>query len=407
MSSVVLFWFRRDLRLHDNTALNKAVEYCKKTNSKLFPLFIFDPNILSELDEDDLRVNFIHQSLTKIQNTLNEFNSNLNTFHNDPNEVFKNLINQHTVVAIYCNEDYEPYAINRDLEIKQLCKQNNIEFNEYKDQVIFHKDDIVKADGSPYVVYTPYKNKWLTKFQDLNLSTKKFSGQQVLVTEPPIDIISLKSIGFTFNNTSIPDSTISESLISHYDKTRDFPSVNKGTSRIGVHLRFGTISIRELIHNIQKMPNYETYLNELIWREFFMQILWHFPKTVNSAFKPKYDRIQWSNNEELFYRWKSGTTGYPIVDAGMRELKETGYMHNRVRMIVASFLCKHLLIDWRWGEAYFANHLLDYELASNIGNWQWASGSGVDAAPYFRIFNPHTQLKKFDPKHEYIKKMDS
>lgn len=403
MNSITLFWFRRDLRLQDNTALNKAIQHCRQTQSKLFPIFIFDKNILSELPSNDARVSFIHETLKTLHEKFQEKGSNLHTYFDTPLKVFNELSSKYAIDALFCNEDYEPYALQREERIKEFCNLRQITFKTYKDHVIFHKDDIVKSDGAPYVVYTPYKNVWLSKFYQLKLESLTESLENVCLPERPTDMVSLESMGFNTSDLKIPDSKFETPTISNYAQTRDFPSQLKGTSLLGIHLRFGTISIRELILDILSIKNHETFLSELIWREFFIQILWHFPHTVKSSFKPQYDRIEWKNNEILFEHWKNGTTGYPIVDAGMRQLKQTGYMHNRVRMIVASFLCKHLLIDWRWGEAHFAKHLLDYELASNVGNWQWASGSGVDAAPYFRIFNPHTQLKKFDPHLEYVK----
>lgn len=404
MKTITLFWFRRDLRLSDNTALNEAIKHCKETNSFLMPLFVFDSKILSELDAEDHRLSFINSAIEEINNKLQESGSNLTTFLGSPKTVFKKLFEIYSIDAVFCNEDYEPYARERDQSIKELCENHNAVFFAFKDQVIFHKDEIVKSDGTPYVVYTPYKNQWLSAFEQLDLKVNNSVDFSVFIKEPPKAILSLEELGFKKSHLNYPSLKVELSVIDNYQKTRDIPSNENGTSHLGVHLRFGTISIRELILHVQKTKNHQTFLSELIWREFFMQILWHFPHTVNQSFKPQYDRIQWRNNEDEFERWKNGTTGYPIVDAGMRELNQTGYMHNRVRMICASFLCKHLLIDWRWGEAYFAQKLLDYELASNVGNWQWASGSGVDAAPYFRIFNPHTQLKKFDSSLKYVQK---
>ncbi len=404
MKKITLFWFRRDLRLSDNTALNEAVKHCKANGSVLMPLFIFDSEILSELDKDDHRLSFIYAANESINQKLQDQESNLRTFQGTPILVFTELFKSYSIDAVFCNEDYEPYARERDQSIKVLCEKNHLFFHSFKDQVIFHKDEIVKADGSPYVVYTPYKNQWLSAFEQLDIKVHNTLDYNVFLKEPPKPMISLIDLGFERSNRKFPSSELQLSVVDNYQNTRDIPSNENGTSHLGVHLRFGTISIRQLILDIQTTKNHHTFLSELIWREFFMQILWHYPHTVHQSFKPQYDRIQWRNNRDEFDRWKNGTTGYPIVDAGMRELNQTGYMHNRVRMICASFLCKHLLIDWRWGEAYFAQKLMDYELASNIGNWQWASGSGVDAAPYFRIFNPHTQLKKFDPSLKYVQK---
>ncbi len=402
MEKITLFWFRRDLRLNDNTALNEAIKHCKATDSFLMPLFVFDSNILSELNSDDHRLSFIHSYLDDIHKKLQGNGSNLNTFLGSPKDVFKNLFENYSIDAVFCNEDYEPYAKDRDQLIKELCESHHAGFFNFKDQVIFHKDEIVKSDGTPYVVYTPYKNQWLSSFEKLVLELNNSVDFSVFIKESPKSIFTIEELGFKKSHLNFPSLEVELSVIDNYQNTRDIPSNENGTSHLGVHLRFGTISIRALLLHIQNTQNHQTFLSELIWREFFMQILWHFPHTVNKSFKPQYDRIQWRNDLDEFERWKTGTTGYPIVDAGMRELNQTGYMHNRVRMICASFLCKHLLIDWRWGEAYFAQQLLDYELASNVGNWQWASGSGVDAAPYFRIFNPHTQLKKFDSSLKYV-----
>ncbi len=397
---VSIFWFRRDLRIVDNVGLMHAL----KQSPKVLPIFIFDKEILSHLPKKDARVTFIHESIQSIHKELKEkYNSSLGLYHGHPLEIFKTLVRDFEIDAVYTNHDYEPYAIHRDAQIKEFLGGKNIPMNTYKDQVIFEKNEIVKSDGDPYVVYTPYKNKWKEKFNAESLTkhidTNPLSNNYVQNTQLPY--LELEDLGFEKSSITVPEYEVSEHLIENYEATRNFPAINNGTSRIGPHLRFGTVSIRNIVKKAMEAKN-EVFWNELIWREFFMQILWHFPKTVNHAFKPKYDRIPWRNNEEEFEKWKTGQTGYPLVDAGMRELNTTGYMHNRVRMLVASFLCKHLLIDWRWGEAYFAEKLLDFELSSNVGNWQWAAGSGVDAAPYFRIFNPTTQIEKFDKKKTYI-----
>ncbi len=400
MQKVVLFWFRRDLRLLDNTGLSKALGQ----SSKVLPIFIFDREILHQLPKRDARVSFIHQNLTRINAELKqEYNSSIAIYFGRPLEIFKKLTTDFNLEAVYTNHDYEPYALQRDKRVKEFLDDKAIPFKTFKDQVIFERDEIVKADGSPYVVYTPYKNKWKEKFNSDSF-LKQLEDTALpdnFIQNQELPFLSLSELGFEASSIKVPDYVISDDLIANYEATRNFPAKTPGTSRIGPHLRFGTVSIRKVLKKAIASKN-EVFWNELIWREFFMQILWHFPHTVNNAFKPKYDRIRWRNNEEEFEKWKNGQTGYPLVDAGMRELNATGYMHNRVRMLVASFLCKHLLIDWRWGEAYFAEKLLDFELSSNVGNWQWAAGSGVDAAPYFRIFNPTTQIEKFDKKHVYI-----
>jgi deoxyribodipyrimidine photo-lyase len=393
-----IFWFRRDLRLEDNVGLFHALN----SDEDVLPIFIFDETILSQLPKDDARVAFIHQRLEKIQNQLQAIGKSLAVFHGTPYEVFNKLIDENKVKTVYTNHDYEPYARKRDLDLNLFFKEKNIEFKTSKDQVVFEKSDVVKDDGTPYVVYTPYSNKWKDNFRKTELIYYKSEDLLNKITLHAYSFLSLSDIGFESSKIKVTPYDISNALIENYEATRNFPAMNK-TSYLGIYLRFGAVSIRKMVAKAIESKN-ETFLKELIWREFFMQILWHFPHTINSSFRPKYDEIKWENNEELFQKWCEGKTGYPFVDAGMRELNATGHMHNRVRMIVASFLCKHLLIDWRWGEAYFATKLLDYEQSSNVGNWQWAAGSGVDAAPYFRIFNPTEQIKKFDKDLIYIKK---
>lgn len=395
---MTIFWFRRDLRLDDNIGLYHALT----SGDEVLPIFIFDKAILSQLPKDDARVTFIHDRLTTIQHQLKEIGKSLAVFHGNPIEIFEKLIREQKINSVYINHDYEPYARKRDKEIYQLFKEHAIEFKTNKDQVIFEKSEVVKDDGLPYVVYTPYSRKWKEKFKTIQLVHYESEKKLAKITNHSYPFLSLKEIGFEPSPIKVAPFDISDKLISNYEATRNFPAVN-GTSMLGIYLRFGAVPIRKMVAKAIENNN-ETFWNELIWREFFMQILWHFPHTINKSFKEKYDAIRWNNNETDFKNWCDGKTGYPIVDAGMRELNTTGHMHNRVRMIVASFLCKHLLIDWRWGEAYFALKLLDYEQASNVGNWQWSAGSGVDAAPYFRIFNPTEQIKKFDKDWKYIKK---
>ena len=399
MVKVNVFWFRRDLRLDDNNGLSQAT----KSKYPVLPIFIFDTDITNSLPVNDKRVNFIYDQLQKINNQLNsKFNSSLQVFKDKPIEVFKRLNSEFNINSVYCNHDYEPYSIKRDKSVESYLDSNDSKLLSFKDQVIFEKSEVVKNDGNPYVVYTPYKNKWKIKLkEDVTILDEKIIGNNFFFYKN----YSLKKInfyGFENSNDKIEKFKLTSDIIENYSERRNFPDLN-ATSKIGPYLRFGTISIRKIVSSLLKFKE-DTYLNELIWREFFMQILFNFPHTSNQSFKLKYDKIQWINDEKMFEAWKSGKTGFPIVDAGMRELNKTGFMHNRVRMITASFLCKHLLIDWRWGEKYFALKLNDYEMASNIGNWQWASGSGVDAAPYFRIFNPHTQILKFDKKQHYINK---
>lgn len=396
---VNVFWFRRDLRLDDNAGFKAALQ----GDLPVLPIFIFDTEILEKLPEDDARVTFIFETLQQMRNELQEEHaSSIAMFHGLPKEIFEDLISDYEIKKVFTNRDYEPYAKERDKEIAKLLLKNDIEFLDYKDQVIFEKDEVVKKDGDPYVVYTPYKNVWRDKFSNTELDfhyTTRYMDN--LYQNSRLPNISLRDIGFKTSSLKVSDYKVTPGLIKNYKDKRDYPAM-EGTSRLGPHLRFGTVSIRQMVREADEERN-KTFLDELVWREFFMQILFHFPDTVTDAFKKKYDRINWRNNKEEFELWKQGKTGYPLVDAGMRQLNKSGFMHNRIRMLVGSFLCKHLLIDWRWGEAYFAEKLLDYEMSSNVGNWQWVAGSGVDAAPYFRIFNPTTQIEKFDKYKEYIK----
>lgn len=391
---VTIFWFRRDLRLKDNVALYFAL----KENINVLPLFLFDTEIIDKLeDKDDSRVSFIHNSLRNLKSELEKVGSTLLVVHTTPVKFFKSI----SPKAVYANTDYEPYAKQRDEKVENILASKKITFKKFKDQVIFDTNEIVKADGKPYTVFTPYSKKWKAKLTSRDFkeySIKKYIGN--LIKTAPLPLPTLKQIGFKGTKIEFPQRIIKSVIIQNYNQDRDYPSL-QGTSKLSVHLRFGTMSIRKLV--AEAVTKSESWLNELIWRDFYHMILWHFPK-VDQAFKPAYDQIEWRNNPDEFEAWCEGRTGYPIVDAGMRELNATGFMHNRVRMIVASFLIKHLLIDWRWGEAYFARKLLDFDLAANNGGWQWAAGSGCDAAPYFRVFNPYLQAEKFDPQKVYIKK---
>jgi deoxyribodipyrimidine photo-lyase len=399
MEKISVFWFRRDLRIYDNAGLYHAL----KSQYPVLPLFIFDTNILAELeDRQDRRVQFIHRALERLEADLNKAGSSLIVRMGKPAEVWNELMKAYEIVAVYTNHDYEPYAKGRDEEIRKLLFARNILFHTYKNQVIFEKNEILKNDNTPYTVWTPYSRRWKDALNDFYLTGYPSENYlQNFLKIKPVELPTLETIGFEKTDVEFPPLKMNADLIQHYHETRNFPGTN-GTSRLGVHLRFGTISIREICREAKTLN--AKFLDELIWREFYQMLLWHFPRVVNHAFRPEYDKIKWRNNEEEFERWCNGITGFPIVDAGMRELNQTGFMHNRVRMITASFLTKDLLIDWRWGEAYFAKKLLDYDLASNNGGWQWAAGTGADAAPYFRIFNPSEQAKKFDANHEYIKK---
>jgi len=396
---ITIFWFRRDLRLEDNVGLFHAL----KSDNNVLPIFIFDTDILEKLPKNDARVNFIHDQLTAINAQLNTLESSLAIYSGKPIDIYKKLSVQFNIKAVYTNHDYEPYAIKRDKEIDTFLKSKEIVFNTYKDHVIYERNEIVKDDGTPYKVYTPFSKKWLNAFKNEPLILYPIEGLlDNFIKEKRLPFLSLEAIDFVESAIKVNSYKVTPELIDAYEATRNFPALDN-TSKLGPHLRFGTVSIRKMVVAAAKQEN-NTFLKELIWREFFMQILWHFPQTVTKAFKPKYDTIKWRKSDHDFNLWCQGKTGYPLVDAGMRELNATGFMHNRVRMLVGSFLCKHLLIDWRWGETYFAEKLLDYDLSANVGNWQWAAGSGVDAAPYFRIFNPTTQIEKFDKQHQYIKK---
>ncbi len=392
-------WFRRDLRLEDNAALYFAL----RSPYPVIPLFIFDPEILGQLeDKRDRRVSYILRTLNDLNSEFKKHDSSLHVLHEPVEVAFRRVLGDFDVKEVFINHDYEPYAISRDSKIKRLLNERGVEFNTFKDQVIFERSEIVKPDGLPYTVFTPYSKRWKQKYQE-EIGPESYPSEnhlKNLFKSEGGELPSLDEIGFEEIDPEFQPPDLSEKMISGYHNTRNLPAI-KGTTYTSVSLRFGTLSIRQLVKQASKWN--EVWLNELIWREFFMMILFHFPQVVHQSFKKKYDQIPWRNNECEFELWCKGETGYPIVDAGMRQLNETGWMHNRVRMIVAGFLTKHLLIDWRWGEAYFARKLLDYELSSNNGNWQWAAGSGCDSAPYFRIFSPTAQTVKFDPKLVYIK----
>ncbi|MGQ8335153.1 cryptochrome/photolyase family protein [Sunxiuqinia sp. A32] len=393
-----IMWFRRDLRIADNHAFFRSLS----SKYSVLPIFIFDSQILNDLDDDDARLGFILGEVNKLKKEFEENNSTFWIYHGKPLNAFKRLLVEFDIDTIYANRDYEPYALERDQRIAEFLAEEKVKLETLKDQLIFDQNDILKKDGKPYTVFTPYSRRWLEKFQNLKL--ENYPSKELLVNlfkSPPLKTYHLRDLGFRPGNYPIPKNKISRTIIEEYEEKRDFPGID-ATSRLGIHLRFGAISIRKLTKQASKYSS--IFLNELIWRNFYMDILWHFPHVEKESFKKEYDRIPWINSEKDFQKWCDGNTGYPLVDAGMRQLNQTGFMHNRVRMVTASFLCKHLLIDWRWGEAYFAEKLLDYELASNNGGWQWAAGSGCDAAPYFRIFNPTLQAQKFDPEFKYIKK---
>jgi len=400
MHTKSIFWHRRDLRIHDNAGLYKAL----KSSQVVQPIFIFDRQILQFLPKDDQRVLFIHQEITKLKSEYANYNCDLKVYFGDPKEIIPEIITEHKAEALFTNRDYEPYARERDSFLFKELEKMHIPFLGSKDHVVFEKNEVVKDDGKPYTVFTPYSKKWKAKLNDFFLKpypSEKYT-QNLNKSTDQSQLIPLSEMDFEEKQLiEFPSKNWKEDLIKDYHQNRDFPFLN-ATSKLSLHLRFGTISVRELAR-VGKSLN-ETYLNELIWRDFYQMIIYWFPHSAKNSFKTQYDRIQWESNEVHFKAWCEGKTGYPIVDAGMRELNTTGFMHNRVRMIVASFLTKHLLIDWRLGEGYFAEKLLDFELASNSGGWQWAAGCGCDAAPYFRVFNPTSQQEKFDKKFEYIKK---
>lgn len=400
MHKISIFWHRRDLRIEDNAGLYKALT----TRDNVVPLFIYDDDILSRLEQDDVRIPFIQGRIEALADAYRDLGVSMLIRKGSPVEVWRELLMDFEIEAVYTNRDYEPNAIARDKAVFELLDKHDIPFQGSKDHVIFEKNEVVKADGSPYLVFTPYSKSWLTKLNDFYLKSypveKYYSNFSTVLIQN--QRYSLGELGFTKAEAlAIPSDDFPTEIISTYDTTRDFPA-QKGTTKLSVHLRFGTISIRKLARTAQGLN--DVYLKELIWRDFYQMILFHFPDCPDKAIRPEYDKIEWEHNDAHFEAWCQGKTGYPMVDAGMRELNATGYMHNRVRMVVASFLTKHLLIDWRLGERYFAEKLLDYDLAANVGGWQWAAGSGCDAAPYFRIFNPESQMQKFDPELKYIKR---
>ncbi len=396
-NQISIFWFRRDLRLEDNAALSEAL----RNGQPVLPIFIFDTDIIDELPPNDPRLGFIHSSLEIINQKLLAYGSSLHIFKGKPLAVFEKLLTEYTVKNLFFNRDYEPYALKRDYDVAHLLSAQDVQIKSAKDQVIFEPNEILKADGNPYIVYTPFKKMWLAKMADTALEVFTIPNSPNFVKDP-VPFPTLVELGM--EKSDLPVYSVDYSVIDSYDENRDFPDKD-GTSYLGPHLRFGTVSVRSLVPDlVNKGSGHAVFLSELIWREFFMHIMYYFPKVVHQNFRSKYDGIQWRNNTDDFEKWCTGNTGYPIVDAGMRQLNKTGYMHNRVRMVTAGFLCKHLLIDWRWGEAYFAQKLMDYDLSANNGNWQWAAGTGCDAAPYFRIFNPTEQVKKFDSQLKYIQK---
>ncbi|WP_116108078.1 cryptochrome/photolyase family protein [Lewinella sp. IMCC34191] len=408
---MTIFWHRRDLRISDNAGLYHTL----LGGGPVLPVFIFDRNILDELpSKKDARVEFIHDSVTELAKAYREYGSDLRVFYGYPLEVWEFLRDSLRPEAVYTNRDYEPYALERDRAVANLLSIREIPFRDYKDHVIFESDEVQKKAGGPYTVYTPYMRTWLRTLDSrlVSFGEEKISYflkpypterylHHLLPEKGPYPIPTLAEMGFAPSGVEVPPAAEGRDLLTHYDQNRDFPAV-AGTTRWGPHLRHGTVSIRERAR-LARTTN-DTLLGELIWRDFYSNILQAFPHVAKGNYRPEYDHIPWINKEEHFRLWCEGKTGVPIVDAGMRQLNATGFMHNRVRMIVASYLTKHLLIDWRLGEKYFADKLLCYELASNNGGWQWAAGGGVDAQPYFRIFNFDSQQRKFDKEYRYVKR---
>lgn len=394
-----IFWFRRDLRLHDNRGLYQAL----RGQHPVLPVFIFDTNILDDLkNRRDRRVDFIHRQLQRLQQQLTSMGRSLLVMIGRPVAVFERLLQQWPIANVFTNQDYEPYARQRDAAVERLLRQNGIGFHSFKDHIILEAGQVVKEDGSPYVVFTPFSKKWkeIVTEDDLRSLPSEEHLHNLMPLEPQ-PMPTLEELGFERTDLVIPPDSVSDALLRNYARLRDIPAAD-ATSRMSVHLRFGTVSIRALMRQARSIS--PKYADELIWREFYSYILQHFPRVVTTSFRPEFDRIAWRNRPEEFAAWCEGRTGFPMVDAGMRQLNLTGYMHNRLRMVTASFLTKHLLVDWRWGEAYFAQQLLDFELASNNGGWQWAASCGVDGAPYFRIFNPAQQQMRFDPHGDYVRR---
>jgi len=393
-----VFWFRRDLRLHDNHGFFQALDKSKS----VLPIFIFDINILKDLNQNDRRVSLLFDRLMELNKELAKQSKKIHVYYGDPELILNELHEKIPFDALFANTDYEPYATKRDRTINNSLGKKYVKFLSFKDQVIFEKDEILSNEGKIYSVYTYYMKKWKSLFN--NSMTDSYPSHKLLhkcITSDAIKCVHfLDEIGFEYSKYILYNPNLTQISLNKYEESRDNPNVN-GTSNASVHLRFGFLSIREVVKIALQYS--EIFLNELIWRSFFSQILWNYPRVVDSCFKVKYNNLEWNSNDLLF-KWQKGQTGFHIVDAGMRQLIETGYMHNRVRMIAASFLVKNLGIDWRLGEAYFASKLMDFDLASNNGNWQWVAGTGCDASPYFRVFNPNTQRERYDPNFKYCAK---
>ena len=409
-----IYWIRRDLRLSDNTALSSATALSKE----VVLAFVFDINILKKIkNKRDRRITFIYQSLLELDQKLRDKGSALVILRGDPKIEIPEFSKRIKANAIFVNRDYEPYAKKRDKAIQSSCKNLGIAFNSFKDQVIFEGNELLKNSGEPYKVFTPYKNKWLIELDKSFYQNHKPNLKRLL----PKKKLHGELVDWSFNNIGFEPSKLwlkagqsaaenqLNKFLPHiitYEKNRNYPFISNGTSRLSVHLRFGTLSIRSLVRIALNSSDSgaKIWLSELIWRDFYQMILDQFPHVTKGCFKIKYDQIRWPGPERHFRLWCQGLTGFPIIDSAMRCFNQTGWMHNRLRMIVASFLTKDLLVDWRKGEKWFAKNLLDFDLASNNGGWQWSASTGCDAQPYFRIFNPITQSKKFDPEGNFIRK---
>ncbi len=399
-----IVWLRRDLRLHDNAALY----YALKSGRPVLVVFVFDRLILDVLeDRRDRRVEFIYKEIHKLQDQLTGMGSSLIARYGRPIDVLKSIIEEYNVAEVFTNHDYELYAKERDAVVKAMLAERGIGFQTSKDQAIFDLDEVMTGAGKPYTIFGAYSRNWVGKLNEFYLKsypTEKYFANFYKTSPPPgpeRGIPTLGEMNFEPLGENYPVPAVDEAFLWEYEKMRDYPA-RTGTSELGIHLRFGTISIRDLVRQARAIS--ERFMTELAWRDFYFQILEHFPHVEKHAFRRQYEHLPFLNQPEDIERWKTGQTGYPFVDAGMRQLNQTGWMHNRARLITASFCVKHLLIDWRIGENYFGAKLRDYDLAANIGNWQWVAGTGNDPAPYFRVFSPDTQMKKFDPKLEYVRK---
>ena len=411
MSKTALVWLRRDLRLFDHAALYHALT----SGAQVICVFIFDKAILDSLPRSDRRVAFIHASLCELKQELNALGSDLIVRHGSATALIPRLADEFDADAVYANRDYEPDAIERDEQIEDHLSSEGKSLHLFKDQVIFERDEILNLSGLMYQVFTPYKRAWLAKLNEQALASYQIRPHlQHLKPCAVSPMPDLAQLGFDAVSVAhlLPGMDGGEQLfndfcnrIDGYHDARNFPA-QKGVSYLSVHLRFGTVSIRELARTANQIGSQgaQTWLSELIWREFYQQLLWHRPELVTHTFKTEYDTLPFPNNPDYFAAWCAGQTGFPLVDAAMRQLNQTGFMHNRLRMVAASFLVKDLLIDWRWGERYFATHLNDFDLSANNGGWQWAASTGCDAQPYFRIFNPTTQSQRFDPHGQFIRR---